>query len=248
MTDAAWKIPGGGNSFPFDNFGDFITGLVFEFEPNLTQTDGDGKPKTFPGGAEKKMHRVGLHVLESSNPQYVQGMDVSVYLKGGAKLNPDGSGPTQAVVLAAIKGATGMNDLQPGAKLTLQYTGELPSKDRMTQPTKLYKAWYVVPAMGVPGAPADAAPVAGPTVAAQAAPVATPQPVPAPVVTQVSPAGPPVATPAQPAALTPEQEAAIAAALAPATPAQEAWETDPRVAPLRAKGVPDATIRSVLGI
>jgi hypothetical protein len=199
-----------------------------------------------------KMHRVGLHVLESSNPQYAQGMDVSVYLKGGAKLNPDGSGPTQAVVLAAIKAATGMNDLQPGAKLTLQYVAEGTSKDRMTQPPKYYKAWYVVPAMGVPGAPSEAPkadpyaggatgvypPVAGPTVPEREA-------------ASAAAATPPPGTPASPApaadasALTPEQEAAIAAALAPAA---ESWESDPRVAPLRAKNVPDATIRSVLGI
>ena len=247
MTDP-WKIPGGGNSFPFDNFGDFITGLVFEFEPNLTQTDKDGKPKCFAGGQEMKMHRVGLHVLESSNPQYAQGMDVSVYLKGGAKLNPDGSGPTQAVVLAAIKAATGMNDLQPGAKLTLQYVAEGTSKDRMTQPPKYYKAWYVVPAMGVPGATAEAPPAAGPTVATPVAQAVTPPPGSAPATVTPQPAAPGIATSAPTAdasALTPEQEAAIAAALAPAA---ESWESDPRVAPLRAKNVPDATIRSVLGI
>ncbi len=254
MTQDTWKIPGGGNSFPFDNYGDFVAGIVYEFEPNLKQTDKDGKEKTFPGGQPMYMHRVGIHVTDSSNPAYRLGQDASIYLKGGAKLQADGTGPTQAVVLAAIKATTGLNDLQPGAKLTVQYVAEGTSKDRMTQPPKYYKAWYEAPSMTVPtpGQPAPGPSVApGRVTSSQASPAsvtppasASPGPAaesPSSVTTQAAPTGP----------TADEEEAAALALLAEleaASAVDNAWESDPRVAPLRAKNVSDEMIRKVLKI
>ncbi len=283
MTQDAWKIPGGGNSFPFDNYGDFVAGIVFEFEPNLRQTDKDGKEKTFPGGQPMLMHRIGIHVTDSSSPAYKLGQDASVYLKGGAKLQADGTGPTQAVVLAAIKAATGLNDLQPGAKLTVQYVAEGQSKDRMTQPPKYYKAWYEAPSMTVPtpGQPGATAAVASPGNApgqpnqtagsspasagsagpSQSSPAssASPgnsqaQPAASPPGTSVAPVGQSAGSPsASPGASTAADEEALAlAALAELEAASAApddsWAQDPRVAPLRAKGVSDEMIRKVLKI
>lgn len=278
MTDNqdGWAVGGGGNSFPFDNIGDYVTGEVFEYEPNLPQTDKDGKPKVWPSGQAQTMHRVGLHVIASSSPKYQPGADCSVYLKGSVKANEDGTGSTQAVVAAAIIAAMGHNRLQPGGKLTLQYVGDGVPKDRMSNPPKWYRAWYEGPAFAVgpttPAAPGGSGPAAmppgvgpgaattAPTQAAQpvmppaaAGPpspaAATAQPSTEPVMGAPTTAGPPPGAPGFPAAtpgLTPEQEAAIAAAMAQAS--APAWDADPRVAPLRDKGTPDAVIRQVLGI
>lgn len=263
-----WAIGGGGNSFPFENVGEWVQGTVYEYEPNLPQTvmrgPDKGKPRTFASGAPMLMHRVGLHVIASTNPTYPEGTDASVYLKGGLKPYDDGSYSTQGAVAAAIKAATGENRLKPGSKLTLQRCSTVKTNDGDAYG---YKAWYEAPSFVVgdptpsappsappPGAGASpATPVTPPqavatTAPATAVPPATPvAPAPTPAAS-ATPAGPPPvpATTAVAPEFTPEQLAAIAAAQA-ATQAP-AWDSDPRVAALRAQGLADEMIRDILKI
>lgn len=248
MSNDGWTVPTGGNAFPFDVLGAWVKIKVQEFEPNLPVTDlKTGEAKRYPSGGPILMHRIGGDVLEASDPAFPAGTGTSVYMSGAAK--PTGSddkgpyGSRNAVIAAAIKAATGSNQLMPKATLTVQYVGDEPDTPRGMSPTKRYQAWYsysyTAPALGAVG-PTSPAATAGP------APVSAP-----PAVAQMPVSTPPAATAAT-AALTPEQEAeaALAAYLAEqaTVPAEPAWDEDPRVNPLRAKGLDDATIRSILKI
>lgn len=279
MSNDGWTVPTGGNAFPFDVLGAWVKIKVQEFEPNLPVTDlKTGEAKRYPSGGPILMHRIGGDVLEASDPAFPAGTGTSVYMSGAAK--PTGSddkgpyGSRNAVIAAAIKAATGSNQLMPKATLTVQYVGDEPDTPRGMSPTKRYQAWYsysyTAPALGTVGptaAPpaataATTAPAASPVQSAGSTPTAgaataalTPQ------VTMSAPASavPNGATAALQSAptsatdtLTPEQEAeaALAAYLAEqaTVPAEPAWDEDPRVNPLRAKGLDDATIRSILKI
>lgn len=251
MPEETWDIGGGGNSFPFDTIGDFVKGYVVGYEPNLKQTDPKtGEVKTFNSGDPMLMHRVELEVIESNLPDVGAGDNRSIYLKGAKKLvdAAQGIGSTQAAVAAALKATTNGTALQYRGVLTLQYVAEQPDAPRGQSPAKYYRAWYEAPTFQVGTPDPTPAPVVP----------AVPSPGPAPsasIPAAAAPATPAAVAPAMPAApataaaspgLTPEQEAAIAAALGQtATPA---WDADPRVAPLRARGVPDDTIRTVLGL
>lgn len=249
MNDG-WTIPGGGNSFPFDNPQDWVKITVTEFEPNLKVTDQKtGEQKFFKSGDPILMHRIGGKVLESSNPAFAAGAPADVMMAGAAKCTvPDqGHGSKNAAIAAAIRKATGGNQLMPNSTLTVQYIGDEPDTPRGQSPTKRYAAWYVPPALGAVGPTGpDGMQPGGSTNAAPAA-AATPVPPGAPASTGAL-ASPVSATPAPAATafLTPEQQTAVNAALAAAQ--APAWDADPRVAPLRAQGLTDAIIRQVLGI
>jgi hypothetical protein len=242
VSNDGWTVPTGGNAYPFDALGAWVKIRVEEFEPNLPVTDlKTGETKTYKSGAPQLMHRIGGDVIEASDQAFPAGTGTSVYMSGAAK--PTGSddkgpfGSRNAVIAAAIKAATGSNQLMPKSVLTVQYVGDEPDTPRGMSPTKRYQAWYeyVAPPLGAVGptvpAPTAATPTAGP-------PAGTP------AAASVPPTGPATATAS---ALTPEQEAeaALAAYLAAQEP-EEAWSLDPRVAPLRAKNLDDATIRSIL--
>lgn len=250
MSDEkGWTLPAAGNAFPFDNPGDWVKITVEEFEPNLPQTDPkSGEQKSYPSGGLAWMNRIGGTVLESNVGTVAVGSSANLYMKGAMKAKntrADGTveGATNAAITAAIKAATGGNQLMPGAELTLQYVGDEPDTARGMSPTKRYAAWYkyAAPPLGAvgPTAPPAAAVTPPPAVPGTGSPAAAPG-----VQAVASPSA------GQSAALTPEQEAeaALAAWEAAQAPAPEAWEADPRVAPLRAKNLPDATIRSILKI
>lgn len=265
MSNDGWTVPTGGNAYPFDALGAWVKIRVEEFEPNLPVTDlKTGETKTYKSGAPQLMHRIGGDVIEASDQAFPAGTGTSVYMSGAAK--PTGSddkgpfGSRNAVIAAAIKAATGSNQLMPKSVLTVQYVGDEPDTPRGMSPTKRYQAWYeyVAPPLGAVGPTTGAAP-AGPPPGAPVSHAVTP------AVSAAPGSGPgPTAGPSTPAAassssaapvaaaLTPEQEAeaALAAYLAEQAqvPAEPAWDEDPRVNPLRAKGLDDATIRSILKI
>lgn len=251
MTEG-WTLPTGGSAFPFDNPGDWVKITVEEFEPNLPQTDPKtGEPKRYQSGAQAYMSRIGGTVIESSNPGVAAGGEANLYMKGSLKptnVRQDGTaeGSTNAAITAAIKAATGGNQLMPKSTLTVQYVADEPDTPRGMSPTKRYAAWYEAPAarplgaVGPARAPSTpaAAPVGGP---GPSAPSAGPAAAPAPTVAPTAAAN----------GLTPEQEAeaALAAYMATQTiTGADLWDADPRVAPLRAKGLADEVIRTILKI
>lgn len=225
MTNLGTLGGEGGNAFPFDNIGDSVTGSVVALEQQQ-QTDMDsGEPawwddaKTRP----KIMYAVTLKtdLREEAGDDGLR----TVYLRGSTKPETKSS---LAAVRTAVKAATGSYDLQYGGKLTLAYIGSEPASNRKFNDRKLYGATYEAPSVTLGES--------GPTAPVVSAPAVATPPSPAANVT------PPVAS--APAGITPEQLAAMQAMSAPAP----AWDSDPRVAQLRAMGIADDAIRSTLQI
>ncbi len=253
MTDEkGWTVPSAGTAFPFDTPGAWCKIKVEEFEPNIPVTDmKTGELKQYKSGGQIYMHRIGGTILESSDAAWPAGTAASVYMSGAMKpTGDDANGPygaRNAVISAAIKRATGGNQLMPGSELTTQYIGDEPDTPRGQSPTKRYQAWYayVAAPLGAVGPTSPATQVASPVQSVSTpatAGVAAATGAPTTPTASAAPTGPPGLTPEQ------EAEAALAAWQATQEPAAEAWESDPRVAPLRAKNLPDATIRSILKI
>lgn len=210
----------GGNAFPFDNVGDTVTGTVVALEEQQ-QTDMEtGEPAWWDDAKTRKkiMYAVTLQTAlrEAGDDDGLR----TIYLRGSTKPETQSS---LAAVRSAVKATTGSYDIAYGGKLTLQFSGQEPSKQRGFSPRKLYTAQYEAPTMALgesvpPTAPAPAVPASA------------------------SSASPAVAS--APAGITPEQLAAMQAMSAPAP----AWDSDPRVAQLRAMGIADDAIRSTLNI
>lgn len=215
----------GGNSFPFDNVGDSVTGLVRSMR-EVQQTDLDtGQPATWPDGRPKTMIAVEL----ATDLREGDGDDGArtVYLRGSIKPESQSS---LAAVRSAVKAVTGGYALHVGGRLTLSFVGEEPAQKRGYSPRKLYSASYVAPSVDLEQSKPAATP------ATPAAAPAAPSPAPATATGGGDVLG----------GLTPEQRLVLG--ITDDTPAEAAWDDDPRVAPLRAAGVADEKIRAALGI
>ena len=138
----------GGTSFPFNEFGDSVTGTVVGVE-ELQQNDMDtGAPAFWPDGKPKMMHAVTLQT-ELRDDADDDGMR-TVYLRGSRK--PE-SGSTLAAVLQAVKATTGGNAIDNGGTLTLTYVADgVPSQRGRTAPKK-YTATYRPPSTSLDGLP-----------------------------------------------------------------------------------------------
>lgn len=212
----------GGNAFPFDNVGDTVTGTVVALEEQQ-QTDMEtGEPAWWDDAKTRKkiMYAVTLQTAlrEAGDDDGLR----TIYLRGSTKPETQSS---LAAVRSAVKATTGSYDIAYGGKLTLQFSGQEPSKQRGFSPRKLYTAQYEAPSMSLGGEAVPAAAYVAPDVKMDAAQAA--------IVAASTPAG-----------ITPEQLAAMQAMSAPAP----AWDSDPRVAQLRAMGIADDAIRSTLGL
>lgn len=211
----------GGNAFPFDNVGDTVTGTVVALEEQQ-QTDMEtGEPAWWDDAKTRKkiMYAVTLQTAlrDAGDDDGLR----TIYLRGSTKPETQSS---LAAVRSAVKATTGSYDIAYGGKLTLQFSGQEPSKQRGFSPRKLYTAQYEAPTMAL-GESVPAAAYVAPDVKMDAAQAA--------IVAASTPAG-----------ITPEQLAAMQAASAPAP----AWDSDPRVAQLRAMGIADDAIRSTLNL
>lgn len=147
----------GGNSFPFDNPGDTVTGKIIELE-EVQQTDMDtGTPASWPDGRPKMQYRVTLQT-DLSDDADDDGVR-AVYLRGARK--PDALSSLSAV-LVAVKATTGGSSIDTGGNLTLTYTGDgVPSKRGYNAP-KQYEATYRPPSADLDPEPVPAAAAATP--------------------------------------------------------------------------------------
>lgn len=224
MTQQSMTLGGeGGNAFPFDNVGDAVTGTVVALEQQQQTDMESGEPAWWDDAKTrpKIMYAVTLQTAlrDAADDDGLR----TIYLRGSTKPETQSS---LAAVRSAVKATTGGYDIAYGGKLTLTFSGQEPSKQRGFSPRKLYTAQYEAPSMALGES--------GPTTPAPAP--AAPVTAPAPVVAAPAPSAP--------AGITPEQLAAMQAMSAPAP----AWDSDPRVAQLRAMGIADDAIRSTLGI
>jgi hypothetical protein len=146
----SWNLAGqGGNSFPFDNIGDYVTGYVMDLA-EVQQTDPkDGEPQTWPNGDPKMQYRLSLQTeLRDPTKPGDNGMR-EVYLRGSRKPDTDGGKSSLCAVLDAVRDVTGNTEIQYRGKVTLQYTSDGPQANRAFSPPKRYAAWYEAPAMNL---------------------------------------------------------------------------------------------------
>ncbi len=264
----------GGNSFPFDAVGDFVKGKVRTVEQQQQTDMESGEPAFWPGGKPKLMYAVTMQT-ELRDDAADDGMRC-VFLKGSTK--PESKSSLAAVrgAVKGATGAYDLqydgeltlqfSNVEPPAT-----RGFSPRKlyDAWYVPPVM-TIGESAPGPTPPPAAAPAAPPAQPPAGVPSvAPGATATP-PAPssppaAVPPASPApaaGHPAATP--PAAVSEEQrvalieatltdaqkvDPAVRAALGlPAIAVAAAWDSDPRVAALRAMNIADDAIRTTLGI
>lgn len=229
----SWNLGGeGGNTFPFDNIGDYVQGTVLDLA-EVQQTDlQSGQPAFWDDGKPKMMYRVTLQteLRDPANP--ADDGKRTVYLRGAKKPKDDGGKSSLCAVLDAVKDATGSGNLAYGGKLTLQYAANGPQPNRGFNAPKYYLAWYEPPQMTLEqpaehksAPPPPATPAFGSPADQQGPPPAWAQPA-----GQAPPA--PAAPPAAPPAGPPAPAGAPPGAQAPAAPpAQGPWATQPPAGP-----------------
>lgn len=128
---------GGTKSFPFDNIGDTITGVVMSPPEKLQQTDFEGNPRVWANGQPKWMYRITLQTdLRDPADPYDDGVR-NIYVKW----------LSQTAVQAAVRAAGGRT-IEPGGILTLTFSGVGQKKPGVPQPPKLWTAQYVAPQNG----------------------------------------------------------------------------------------------------
>lgn len=154
-----------GNAFQFNTPGDQVTGKILTLE-EVQQTDMEtGQPAFWNDNPAqpKMMYRITLQT-ELGNGSDDDGKR-SVYLRGSRKPETKSS---LAAVTQAVRAATGGTSMDPGATLTLRYSGNGEASKRGWNPPKQYEATYTPAAMDLGGdtAPQQAAPAAAAPVAA----------------------------------------------------------------------------------
>ena len=128
-----------GNSFPFNNIGDSVTGQILTLE-EVQQTDMKTGELTFWNNnpaQPKMMYRVTLQTDLRDDPS--DDGKRAIYLRGSRKPEKKSS---LGAVLQAVKAATGGTSLDPGATVTLAYVGDGIAQTRGFDPPKQYEAQY----------------------------------------------------------------------------------------------------------
>lgn len=125
---------GGTKSFPFDNIGDTVTGVVVGLPEKLQQTDFEGKLKFWDNGQPKWMYRITLQtdVRDPGDP-YDDGIR-NIYVKW----------MSLKAVQNAVK-SSGARSIEMGGILSLTFSGVGQKKPGMPQPPKEWVAQYLPP-------------------------------------------------------------------------------------------------------
>lgn len=150
MPDEINDFLSGSNAkaFPFDHVGDTVMGVIIEMK-KTQQTDMEsGKPVYWDNGDPKMMLRITLQtdLQDDDDDEGVR----SVYLRGGNYTAATGKGTSSLVAVKdAVRRSGAPDGIQPGGKLTLQYSGEAAKTNRAFNPAKLYVAAYEAPSMAV---------------------------------------------------------------------------------------------------
>lgn len=135
-------------AFAFDSVGDTVTGVIVEMK-KTQQTDMEtGKPVYWDNGDPKMMLRITLQteLQDDSEDEGVR----SVYLRGGNFTASKGKGTSSLVAVKDAVRRSGTTDgIQPGGKLTLQYSGEGAKPNKGFNAPKLYTAHYEAPSFAV---------------------------------------------------------------------------------------------------
>jgi diaminopimelate epimerase len=150
MPDEINDFLNGSNAkaFPFDNVGDTVSGVIIEMK-KTQQTDMEsGKPVYWDNGDPKMMLRITLQT-DLQDDDEDEGVR-SVYLRGGNYTAASGKGTSSLVAVKdAVRRSGSADGIQPGGKLTLQYSGNAAKTNRAYNAAKLYTAAYEAPSFAV---------------------------------------------------------------------------------------------------
>ena len=134
----------GGKSFPFEEMGDSVTGIIMEMKKRQQTDLESGDPQFWANGDPKMMLVISLQtqLRDDEDDEGVR----NVYLRGGNFLAVKGKGSSSLIAVKdAVKKSGASDGIQPGGTLTLAYTGEAAKSNRAFNAAKLYTASYSPP-------------------------------------------------------------------------------------------------------
>lgn len=141
-------LGGSGKSFEFANIGDTVAGVIVEMKKTQQTDFQTGAPQFWNDGSPKMMLRISLQteLRDSEDDEGIR----NVYLRGGNFTASKGKGTSSLVAVKdAVKRSGAQDGIQPGGKLTLQYSGEGPAPAKGMNASKLYVASYQPPTYNV---------------------------------------------------------------------------------------------------
>ena len=136
---------GSGKAIEFLNMGDTVSGVIVDMKKKQQTDFQTGAPVYWNDGSPKMMLMVSLQT-DLQDDAEDEGLR-NVYLRGGNFTASKGKGASSLVAVKdAVKRSGAPDGIQPGGKLTLQYSGEGPAPAKGMNPSKLYTASYQAPA------------------------------------------------------------------------------------------------------
>lgn len=139
---------GSGKAFEFNAIGDTVSGVIKEMKKRQQTDFVTGEPQYWNDGSPKLMLVVQLQteLQESEDDDGIR----TVYLRGGNFTVAKGKGSSSLVAVKdAVKRSGAEDGIQPGGKLTMQYSGEGPAPAKGMNAAKLYTASYQPPSYSV---------------------------------------------------------------------------------------------------
>jgi hypothetical protein len=148
MTDNAWDLGGGGQSFPFDHIGDEIEGFIQDVVERQSTDLNTGEPDYWD--AEKTRPKmVTVVTLQTNLRESAQDDGLRNVTLAGSK-KPE-SRSRMAAVYGAVKAATGGTSLQYNAWLKMKYVADGQKTKPAFSPPKFFEAWYRPPVHDLDG-------------------------------------------------------------------------------------------------
>lgn len=141
------EIGGGGKSFPFDNVGDKVSGIIRTVERRQQRSFDGGTPLTWDDGSPRMLTYLEIETTlrEGDDDDGVR----AIYAKGGNFEAAQGNGQAmEKAIVDAVKKA-GARSIDEGARLAVAFTGIGKSTTRGYQPPKLFTASYEPPKASV---------------------------------------------------------------------------------------------------
>lgn len=148
MAQDPWDLGGGGNSFPFDNVGDSVEGMVTNLQQQQARNMDTNEPEFWDPPQNKNPKMLTIVTLQTQLRTGPEDNGERTVPLSGSKNVP---GSRMAVVQDAVRGATGATKMQYGAWLKITFSGTEPSSKRNFNHRKLYSAWYRAPEMELDG-------------------------------------------------------------------------------------------------
>ncbi len=142
MTDDvnAFLHSQGAKAFAFDNFGDGVTGEIVAMDLRQQTDMQSGDPLVWSNGAPRMVLVITLQTTLSDSDD--DDGQRTVWLRGGNFTVARGKGTSGLNALKDAMRRAGVGDLEIGAKMSMQYTGDSVPSNKGFNPAKLYTCEY----------------------------------------------------------------------------------------------------------